>query len=207
MARVNNQTIIEVWDRQEGVCAVCGDPLSETAYENHHLLRVADGGANDPNNIVLLCDRDEHLYAHGGDFTKPIQTTEEFYPYFYGKSGYEANQSSVNHDFEQPEDIKTLQSDEQTAENKGPDNEFEDLENDQEIQSSNIEDSKETYQAEEQIGEQPNHVENLEKTDQPEEGVETNQEGKNVEVNQENSVNNASIDSSENYNYDNSYGY
>jgi len=82
MARVSNKTIIEVWQRQEGGCAMCGSPLDEAAWENHHIRRVQDGGSDSSDNIVLLCDRDEHLYTHAGDFRKP---------YFYGKSGYKAD--------------------------------------------------------------------------------------------------------------------
>jgi hypothetical protein len=90
MARVSNQTIVEVWQRQEGMCAMCGDSLKVSPWENHHMLRVADGGSDSADNIVLLCDRDEHLYVHAGDFTQPVQTTPENYPYFHGRSGENA---------------------------------------------------------------------------------------------------------------------
>lgn len=86
MARetISDQTRVEVWARQDGKCALCGDPLSESAHETHHLLRVADGGTNDVDNLVILCDRDEHLYVHGGKFGEAIQTEPSFYPFYYG---------------------------------------------------------------------------------------------------------------------------
>ena len=77
MSTVSNQTFIDVYARQDGVCAVCGDPLDDSPREVHHMLRKADGGDDSPDNLVLLCDRDEHEYVHGGDFRKEIATTPE----------------------------------------------------------------------------------------------------------------------------------
>jgi len=94
MASVRDQTIIDVWSRQDGLCGICGDPLSESAWECHHMTRKADGGDDSPDNLVLLCDRDEHEYAHGGNFRQELATTADAYPYFYGQSG--------NIDYEEP---------------------------------------------------------------------------------------------------------
>lgn len=87
MARISDQTYINAYIRQEGLCAVCGEPLEYSPAEAHHMLRVADGGSNSDENIVILCDREEHIYMHGGDFREPVMTTPDDYPYFYGKSG------------------------------------------------------------------------------------------------------------------------
>ena len=86
MARVSDQTIINAWIRQEGVCAECGESLKDTAYEAHHMKRVKDGGNDSDDNIVLLCDRDEHEFFHGDNTKEPIETSLDQYPFFYGKS-------------------------------------------------------------------------------------------------------------------------
>jgi len=90
MARISDQTYINAYIRQEGLCAVCGEALEYSPAEAHHMLRVADGGSNSDDNIVILCDREEHLYMHGGDFREPVMTTPDDYPYFT------ANQESSN---------------------------------------------------------------------------------------------------------------
>ena len=89
MARVNDQTIIEAWDRQDGLCGLCGEELEDYAYEAHHMKRVADGGTDDVDNIVLLCSREEHLDSHGGNWRNQLETDESFYPFFNGKEDIE----------------------------------------------------------------------------------------------------------------------
>lgn len=88
MARVSDQTIINARIRQGGVCAECGESLDESAYETHHLKRVANGGEHTEDNIVLLCDRDEHEFFHKGNFREPIETSPDQYPYYYGKKDH-----------------------------------------------------------------------------------------------------------------------
>jgi hypothetical protein len=112
MAKYTDQTFIDVYSRQDGVCAVCGEPLDDCAYEMHHMRRVADGGTNTEDNLVLICDRDEHLYLHGGDFTQPLQTTADDYPYFHGKSGHlEYQDSTDEEDIEKAADYSLDQED------------------------------------------------------------------------------------------------
>lgn len=84
MGDVSDQVKIEVMLRQHGKCAICGEPLEENPDEFHHLLPKHLGGDDSVENIVGLCDRDEHLYVHGGDFRNDIETEPDIYPYFYG---------------------------------------------------------------------------------------------------------------------------
>lgn len=84
MASISDQLYIEAWERQQGLCAVCGEKLIDSAYEAHHLLPKNLGGEDTVDNIAIVCDREEHLDVHGGDFRAPIATTPEDYPYFYG---------------------------------------------------------------------------------------------------------------------------
>lgn len=86
MANVSDQTKIEAWARQDGVCALCGDTLEDTLYEAHHMRRVADGGTNEVDNIVMLCSKDDHLHAHGGNFCDAVETEPDAYPFFNGPS-------------------------------------------------------------------------------------------------------------------------
>lgn len=87
MASISDQKHIDVYVRQDGLCALCGEPLIENPREMHHMLPKALGGDDSLDNLVLVCDREEHLWLHGGDFRNEIATTPETYPYFYGKSG------------------------------------------------------------------------------------------------------------------------
>ena len=108
-----NQVKMEVMLRQHGYCALCGtqivsdkngidfaeeellpgdklDPkdgrwLVHAPYEFHHMKMKSDGGEYKPENITMICGRDDHLDAHGGSFNKHIETTPESYPYFNGK--------------------------------------------------------------------------------------------------------------------------
>jgi hypothetical protein len=84
---MKDQTFIDVYSRQDGLCAICGEPLSESPWEMHHMRRKADGGDDSVDNLVLLCDRDEHEYVHGGSFNQELETTADIYPFFYGRSG------------------------------------------------------------------------------------------------------------------------
>lgn len=113
MARVGDQTIINAWIRQDGICAICGEPLIENAYEVHHMQRKTDGGSDSDENIALLCDRDEHEYVHGGNFNEPVQTTAEQYPYFYGRSQKLEFQETNNEEaVDEVEDISTVDDNE-----------------------------------------------------------------------------------------------
>jgi hypothetical protein len=108
MARVSQQAIIDVWERQGGVCAICGEPLDESAYEAHHMRRVKDGGSDAAENMVLLCDRDEHEYVHGGNFRKEIETTPDQYPYFDGKSRTFEYEEIIKSEKEEPVDDSSV---------------------------------------------------------------------------------------------------
>lgn len=49
-----------IWDEQNGKCACCGKPI--TQY--HHIIHRAEGGIDNVNNIIGLCD-DCHNEIHG----------------------------------------------------------------------------------------------------------------------------------------------
>ncbi|WP_330114756.1 group II intron reverse transcriptase/maturase [Pseudomonas sp. JS3066] len=47
--------ILRLFQRQRGVCALCGHAVSkETGWHDHHVIRRVDGGSDKPNNRVLL---------------------------------------------------------------------------------------------------------------------------------------------------------
>lgn len=80
--KVPDQTWVEMYVRQKGKCGDCGD--EDVAFDAHHMMRVADGGSNDSDNLVLLC-KDCHEAAHNyGRFSEPIETTSDNYPNFNG---------------------------------------------------------------------------------------------------------------------------
>lgn len=118
MTVVSDQTIIEAYVRQDGVCAICGESLDECAYEAHHLRRSADGGSDSVDNIALLCDRDEHEYMHGGNFRAEIETTPDHYPYFYGKSDQlEYKEDQKDDVLDSVDDCKEIEFDEEINDN------------------------------------------------------------------------------------------
>lgn len=53
-----------VWERDQGICHLCGDPVPFEAMEADHLIRPVDGGTNEDSNL-----RAAHRYcnrARGG---------------------------------------------------------------------------------------------------------------------------------------------
>lgn len=110
MASVSDQIIVEAWLRQGGKCGICGDDLSESAYEAHHMKPKAFGGTDDVDNIVLLCDREEHLYVHGGDFRNAVETDPSVYPYF---------NAGTEEELKGPDELETFEETEETQEQTG----------------------------------------------------------------------------------------
>jgi len=112
MGDVTDQTKIDVLLRQHGKCGICGEPLSDNPEEFHHMLPPRFGGNNFADNIVALCDREEHIYMHGGDFRNDVATTSDVYPYFNGGDP-EKNLVELNSDdkIENTVDDKNLSND------------------------------------------------------------------------------------------------
>lgn len=44
-----------LWDAQSGLCAICSVHLDETGYHADHVVALARGGTNWPDNLQLLC--------------------------------------------------------------------------------------------------------------------------------------------------------
>lgn len=84
MGNVTDQTKIEVLIRQHDKCGICGESISDNPVEYHHMLPPRFGGDDSADNIVALCDREEHLYMHGGDFRNDVATSSDVFPYFNG---------------------------------------------------------------------------------------------------------------------------
>ena len=107
MGDVSDQTKIEVLVRQHGKCGICGDALGDNPEEYHHMLPPRFGGDDSPDNIVALCDRQEHIYMHGGDFRNEIETTPDVYPYYNGGDPDE-----------DPVDVKSVDKAEETVDDE-----------------------------------------------------------------------------------------
>lgn len=53
-----------LYEKQNGICPVCGQPIDdETEWDNHHIVRQTDGGTDEDANRVLVhlnCHREAH---------------------------------------------------------------------------------------------------------------------------------------------------
>lgn len=63
-----NQRQKEVlWERQNGLCAVCRTPLAPGRFEDDHTLALIDGGTNELANRRLVhapCHREKSIREH-----------------------------------------------------------------------------------------------------------------------------------------------
>ena len=57
--RVRNTAKAYVRSRDRGLCVLCGKPASQV----HHVIYLSHGGADTPDNMLLLCD-EHHEAAH-----------------------------------------------------------------------------------------------------------------------------------------------
>ena len=66
----------KAWDRQQGLCALCGTPLLSRAASKEFDLRELDrqahhmearrfGGGNEVDNCVYLCSKHHKQFGHG----------------------------------------------------------------------------------------------------------------------------------------------
>lgn len=83
-------TINQAYNRQKNRCAMCGEDFdrlwikyAEVSFA-HHILRVADGGAHDISNCVILCETC-HQQAHNwGRYREPVEILRSEFKYFEG---------------------------------------------------------------------------------------------------------------------------
>lgn len=57
----------KVYKAQEGLCPICGNNLTEEAWEVHHIVPVKDGGSDEINNLMLVhksCHQSKHKTLH-----------------------------------------------------------------------------------------------------------------------------------------------
>lgn len=48
----------EAYERQKGICAVCGDHFEIDAMEADHITPWHEGGKTEPSNCQMLCKED-----------------------------------------------------------------------------------------------------------------------------------------------------
>lgn len=84
MRQFSDNVFVAAWQRQDGRCAVCGAPLGrDDAYDAHHQVPVAAGGANSLENCLLVCE-DCHRDLHRGARHGQVTYTDSFFRYKYG---------------------------------------------------------------------------------------------------------------------------
>jgi hypothetical protein len=80
----------EVWERQKGLCGLCGETLRGHDWDAHHV----DGkpGNDWSENCVLLCTYPTdncHHFAHDFDWQLGALLRQEEFPYWNGKGFFE----------------------------------------------------------------------------------------------------------------------
>jgi len=61
--KARDQLLVEAGHR----CTIC----SEKCFEIHHIIEQADGGTDDPENLIVLCPNcHQHRYHRSGEFTR-----------------------------------------------------------------------------------------------------------------------------------------
>jgi 5-methylcytosine-specific restriction endonuclease McrA len=59
--------LLKLWEQQQGLCPVCGQPVTpETGWHRHHVTWKAHGGTDEAENLLLLhpnCHRQVHWSA------------------------------------------------------------------------------------------------------------------------------------------------
>ncbi|NEX60236.1 group II intron reverse transcriptase/maturase [Noviherbaspirillum galbum] len=70
----SRRTLLAIWRRQNGRCALCGERITtETGWDLHHVIRKIDGGSDSSGNLCLLhpvCHRQGH--SSGFKFVLPV---------------------------------------------------------------------------------------------------------------------------------------
>ena len=73
----NDQTQTEAWERQNGICGLCGKSLEEDVFHAHH---IAKNYQNKENCILLHIDC--HYQAHNnGRYRDEVRVA---FPYYNG---------------------------------------------------------------------------------------------------------------------------
>lgn len=75
----DRKTLLKLWTRQEGICPICKEPITEdTGWNAHHILPRVLGGTDEMPNLVLLhpnCHRQAH---HGRNGEPPVPVKRGF---------------------------------------------------------------------------------------------------------------------------------
>jgi len=73
MGRAMKRHLLELWKKQEGLCPMCNQPITEdTGWDNHHIVHKTKGGSNKAENRALVhpnCHKQVH--AKKGSVSKP----------------------------------------------------------------------------------------------------------------------------------------
>jgi len=73
MGRAMKRHLLELWKKQEGLCPMCNQPMTEdTGWANHHIVHKTKGGSNKAENRALVhpnCHKQVH--AKKGSVSKP----------------------------------------------------------------------------------------------------------------------------------------
>lgn len=82
--RFSERTKREARLRQNGRCAACGENLDDVWEEAHHIFPNSYGGADRPDNCVILCDACHSHIHYDGRFRSRIIAPRNYFRYFKG---------------------------------------------------------------------------------------------------------------------------
>lgn len=63
----SRHTRIEVYNKNRGICGICGGPVSSTNFTVDHIVPLSRGGKNEPSNYQLACEKCNKLKSNYKD--------------------------------------------------------------------------------------------------------------------------------------------
>jgi 5-methylcytosine-specific restriction endonuclease McrA len=82
--RFSKSTKDEARFRQYGRCGACGLPLDEMEERAHHIYPNSLGGADEPDNCVILCWQCEQFIHNDGNYRSCIVAQRDYFEHFNG---------------------------------------------------------------------------------------------------------------------------
>lgn len=71
----------QAYNRQNGLCAMCGESFLNVVYYAHHIRRHADGGSGSLDNCALLCEECHYHVHNHGNYRQSIEIDRRDLPY------------------------------------------------------------------------------------------------------------------------------